>query len=212
MQLTPLQTNQIYQWLNEFGISDYFDSLQFGDYQKGRRIHSCQGLIHILEGEIRVLSSSLGGKELTLFSFTQGETCIISASCALPNLVLEVGFETMCHTVFALLPTNLFPKLQDIPLFQTKIQSILNTRLTQTLNVLNQTAFTPLFLRVKNLLLSFQQEVIYITHEEIANHLGSTREAITRILKELQTQGEIQLQRGKILLLRREKISNQHHS
>lgn len=42
MQLTPLQTNQIYQWLNEFGISDYFDSLQFGDYQKGRRIHSCK--------------------------------------------------------------------------------------------------------------------------------------------------------------------------
>ncbi|HIY43780.1 MAG TPA: Crp/Fnr family transcriptional regulator [Candidatus Helicobacter avistercoris] len=103
-------------------------------------------------------------------------------------------------TSFALLPTSFFAKLQDNITFQTKIQSILNTRLTQTLEVLNQTAFTPLTLRVKNLLLSFHQEIVYITHEEIANHLGSTREAITRILKDLQKQGEITLQRGKILI------------
>ena len=103
-------------------------------------------------------------------------------------------------TSFALLPTSFFAKLQDNITFQTKIQAILNTRLTQTLEVLNQTAFTPLTLRVKNLLLSFHQEIVYITHEEIANHLGSTREVITRILKDLQKQGEITLQRGKILI------------
>lgn len=200
MQLTSLQTKQIQNWLNEFGISEYLDFLHFQTYQKAERIHSCQGLIYILQGEIRVLSSSFAGKELTLFSLNQGETCIISASCALPNLVLEVGFETMSYTTFAFLPTHLFSKLQHNIIFQTQIQSILNTRLTQTLEVLNQTAFTPLALRVKNLLHSFGQEVIYITHEEIANHLGSTREAITRILKEMQTQGEISLQRGKILI------------
>lgn len=200
MQLTLSQTRDIQQWLERFNIADLFSSLQFKTYEKSQRIHSCQGLIYILEGEIRVLSSSFSGKELTLFSITQGETCIISASCALPNLLLEVGFEALHQTSLALLPTHLFSKLQHNTIFQTQIQSILNTRLTQTLEVLNQTAFTPLSLRVKNLLHSFGQEVIYITHEEIANHLGSTREAITRILKEMQTQGEISLQRGKILI------------
>lgn len=200
MQPTPSQTKQIKQWLEDFCITEYFDSLRFKTYQKGERIHSFQGLIYVLQGEIRVFSSSFKGKELTLFSIAQGETCIISASCAIPNLTLEVGFESNNLTSFALLPTSFFAKLQDNITFQTKIQAILNTRLTQTLEVLNQTAFTPLTLRVKNLLLSFHQEIVYITHEEIANHLGSTREAITRILKDLQKQGEITLQRGKILI------------
>lgn len=56
MQPTPSQTKQIEQWLEDFCITEYFDSLRFKTYQKGERIYSFQGLIYVLQGEIRVFS------------------------------------------------------------------------------------------------------------------------------------------------------------
>ncbi|WP_300224197.1 hypothetical protein [uncultured Helicobacter sp.] len=56
MQPTPSQTKQIKQWIEDFCITEYFDSLRFKTYQKGERIYSFQGLIYVLQGEIRVFS------------------------------------------------------------------------------------------------------------------------------------------------------------
>lgn len=189
-------------WLENLNIKE--DLLYF-TYPKGKRIYVnqevCEGVIYLLSGEIRVFTTSDNYKEITLFTLTPQEICILSASCVLPSFELDVTLIAQRDCQIALLPSKKAQKLaQENLAFAQKINEIINKRLSQTLQVLNSVAFTPLQQRIKDFLLQSKQKELHITHEELANHLGSAREAISRVLKEMEQKGEIVLQRGKIII------------
>lgn len=189
-------------WLENLNIKE--DLLYF-TYPKGKRIYVnqevCEGVIYLLSGEIRVFTTSDNYKEITLFTLTPQEICILSASCVLPSFELDVTLIAQRDCQIALLPSKKAQKLaQENLAFAQKINEIINKRLSQTLQVLNSVAFTPLQQRIKDFLLQSKQKELHITHEELANHLGSAREAISRVLKEMEQKGEIILQRGKIII------------
>lgn len=189
-------------WLENLNIKE--DLLYF-TYPKGKRIYVnqevCEGVIYLLSGEIRVFTTSDNYKEITLFTLTPQEICILSASCVLPSFELDVTLIAQRDCQIALLPSKKAQKLaQENLAFAQKINEIINKRLSQTLQVLNSVAFTPLQQRIKDFLLQSKQKELHITHEELANHLGSAREAVSRVLKEMEQKGEIVLQRGKIII------------
>lgn len=189
-------------WLENLNIKE--DLLYF-TYPKGKRIYVnqevCEGVIYLLSGEIRVFTTSDNYKEITLFTLTPQEICILSASCVLPSFELDVTLIAQRDCQIALLPSKKAQKLaQENLAFAQKINEIINKRLSQTLQVLNSVAFTPLQQRIKDFLLQSKQKELHITHEELANHLGSAREAVSRVLKEMEQKGEIILQRGKIII------------
>lgn len=189
-------------WLENLNIKE--DLLYF-TYPKGKRIYVnqevCEGVIYLLSGEIRVFTTSDNYKEITLFTLTPQEICILSASCVLPSFELDITLIAQRDCQIALLPSKKAQKLaQENLAFAQKINEIINKRLSQTLQVLNSVAFTPLQQRIKDFLLQSKQKELHITHEELANHLGSAREAISRVLKEMEQKGEIILQRGKIII------------
>lgn len=189
-------------WLENLNIKE--DLLYF-TYPKGKRIYVnqevCEGVIYLLSGEIRVFTTSDNYKEITLFTLTPQEICILSASCVLPSFDLDITLIAQRDCQIALLPSKKAQKLaQENLAFAQKINEIINKRLSQTLQVLNSVAFTPLQQRIKDFLLQSKQKELHITHEELANHLGSAREAISRVLKEMEQKGEIILQRGKIII------------
>lgn len=179
--------------------------LLYFTYPKGKRLfvnqEICEGVIYLLSGTIRVFSTSYNHKEITLFTLSQGDFCVLSASCVLPSFELDITLEVQQECKIALLPSPKAKALsQENILFSQKINEIINKRLSQTLQVLNSIAFTPLHQRIKDHLLQSPQQIHYITHEELANHLGSAREAVSRVLKEMEQKGEVVLQRGKIII------------
>lgn len=190
-------------------MKEWLESLKaellYFTYPKGKRIfvneEICEGVICILSGEIRVYATSENYKEITLFTLKPQEICILSASCVLPNLSLDITLQTQEECKIALLPNKKVQQLASENLdFSQKINEIISKRLSQTLQILNDIAFTPLSQRLRTFLLQSQEKTISITHEELATHLGSTREVISRILKEMQKSGEITLKRGKIFI------------
>ena len=70
---------------------------------------------------------------------------------------------------------------------------------------MEQALFSPLSARIMNFLSqsieNLNENFIKITHEELANHLGSAREAVSRVLKELERSGQITQSRGEIRLV-----------
>ncbi|MGL5694606.1 MAG: Crp/Fnr family transcriptional regulator, partial [Peptostreptococcaceae bacterium] len=90
--------------------------------------------------------------------------------------------------------------------------NITQNKLSEIMYVLEQTVFFSLDNRISNFLLSqynlTNSNVIYITHESIANHLGSAREAISRILKNFEKNNIIEVSRGKIKLLDIDKLND----
>lgn len=179
--------------------------LLYFTYPKGKRLfvnqEICEGVIYLLSGTIRVFSTSYNHKEITLFTLSQGDFCVLSASCVLPSFELDITLEVQQECKIALLPSPKAKVLsQENILFSQKINEIINKRLSQILQVLNSIAFTPLHQRIKDHLLQSPRQIHHITHEELANHLGSAREAVSRVLKEMEQKGEVVLQRGKIII------------
>lgn len=114
---------------------------------------------------------------------------------------LDITLEAQEECQIALLPSKKAQKYSKENIhFSQRINEIISKRLSQTLQILNNIAFTPLPQRIKDFLLQSNQDVIFVTHEELANHLGSSREVITRALKEMERKGEIALSRGKIII------------
>ncbi|WP_051420545.1 Crp/Fnr family transcriptional regulator [Helicobacter pametensis] len=187
------------QWIDEFGLHSYQYAIKIQKFPKGKRLFSslCEGVICVLEGSLRALSVAESGKELTLFALGVGEVCVLSSACMIKGMDLDVSLEAVQTSDVAILPSKIAAQITDNT-FHNQISLIINQRLMQVLKTLNQTAFVPLSERVREFLNLPQQE-IRITHEEIANHFGSTREAISRILKEMEKNGEISLHRGKII-------------
>lgn len=190
------------EWLESLGIQE---ELLHYTYPKGKKIfvnqEICEGVMCILSGSIRVFATSSNFKEITLFSLKPQEICVLSASCVLPSFELDITLEAQEECQIALLPSKKAQKYSKENIhFSQRINEIISKRLSQTLQILNNIAFTPLPQRIKDFLLQSNQDVIFITHEELANHLGSSREVITRALKEMERKGEIALSRGKIII------------
>lgn len=188
-------------------MQEYFQEkdLLYFTYPKGKRLfvnqEICEGVMCLLSGKIRVFSTSYNHKEITLFFLEPGEFCVLSASCVLPSFELDITLEVQEKSQIALLPSQKVKALsKENTRFALKVNEIINKRLSQTLQVLTSVAFTPLQQRIKDFLLQSHQKVLYITHKELANHLGSAREAISKTLKEMKQRGEIDLQRGKIII------------
>lgn len=188
------------RWIDDFGLHPYHHAIKIQELLKGKRLFSgsCEGVICVLEGGLGALSVAESGKEITLFLLEAGEVCVVSSACMIGGFDLDVSLESTQRSLIAILPNTIASSIKEST-FQNKVSLIINKRLMQVLKTLNQVAFVPLSERVREFLKLSQHREIEVTHEEIASHFGSTREAISRILKEMEKGGEISLYRGKII-------------
>lgn len=174
-------------------------------YNKGYRIYpdskELLGLLYIMEGKVRFFSISPNSKEITIFFIKSDETCIISTSCIL-NTQIDIVLEFMEDSKIFLLPDKEFSKLskQNENIMRFNL-SLVSKRLRQALETINDVTFQSLKDRVIKFLISNAvNNNITCTQEYIANNIGSAREAVARILKELKEDKLIVTQKNKIIL------------
>jgi len=163
----------------------------------------------ILKGIVRVFvinQEDEGKREVLLYYMKEGETCSSSIASGMFNdkIDIRVEAETDCEILFLPLLhfTQLLQKYPD--LFELLLQNYLHIfkKIVRTVSAL---AFQPLDKRLYQLLIAKaylrESNIIDTTHEELARELSSSREVITRLLKELEKENLIITERGKIKLV-----------
>lgn len=175
-------------------------------YAKGYRIYpdsnELLGFLYVLSGKIRFFSVSSNAKEITIFTISGKESCIITTSCIFSNIQADVVLEFMEDSSVFILPNKSFEALthsnESIMRFNL---SLVSKRLKQAFDTINDVTFKSLKNRVVKFLLSNARDNhIKASQESIANNIGSAREAVVRVIKELKTEGLIDTNRNEIVL------------
>jgi CRP/FNR family transcriptional regulator len=184
-------------------------------FNKGESMRSgsqnCSGLFLLESGQIRAYIISENGKEITLYRLFDRDVCIFSASCIMKNISFDIFIETEKETVAYLIPTPIFDKLsKESMAVQSFTNELMASRFSEVMWIMEQALFTTLDKRLAVFLLEQSNiegtDNIEITHEKIANNLGTAREVVTRMLKYFQNEGMVLLNRGSIKLLDRSKL------
>jgi CRP/FNR family transcriptional regulator, anaerobic regulatory protein len=166
---------------------------------------SCNNFMLILEGNIRIYQTAEDGREITLYRVEAGELCILSLNSLLKNKSFNAIAVTESNVTALVISSESFKAMMnEIESFRNYVISTLTERLCETIYLIQNTAFNHLNMRLACMLGGLfersQGSSLKITHQELAFELGTTREVISRILKEFENQNCIELSRGHIKL------------
>lgn len=185
--------------------------------EKGTVIHNgstdCTGLLLIRSGQLRGYINSAEGREITIYRLFERDICLLSASCIMNSIQFEITIEAEKDTVMWIIPPEVFRSVMDesAPL-ANYASELMAARFSEAMWLIEQVMWRSLDKRVAAFLL--EEAVIEgttalkITHETIANHLGSQREVITRMLRYFQNEGAVKLSRGTVELTDTEKLKS----
>lgn len=171
------------------------------------QIPECFGFTIIKSGKLRVFLSSREGKELTLFFLKNMNIGILTAQCIQNKLQVSIGIHAEEPTEVIVMNPEAFSIMRKRNILVEEFNvSLVYARFSQIMEEMENALFIPLHTRLVQFLLKQEVDEIYMTQEEIARHLGSAREVITRNLKTLQEKGCIRLFRGGIAILSRKEL------
>ncbi|MCX9157891.1 Crp/Fnr family transcriptional regulator [Niveibacterium sp. 24ML] len=160
----------------------------------------CGGFPFVLEGAIRVIKRSPQGRELPLYRVMPGETCIVSTGCLLGHTDYNASGVTERDTTLLVLPQSEFESLLAEAPFRDFIFSLFSERIADLMQLIEEVAFRRLDARLASHLLGHGR-MLHVTHQQLADELGSVREIVTRLLKGFADQGLVRLSREQIELI-----------
>ena len=164
----------------------------------------CQGFPLLLEGSIKVVKLAASGRELMLYRVAPGGSCIISSSCLLGHTDYNArGIAETPLTLLAL-PVPAFSALMlDYPPFRDFVFHLFAERIGELMQLVEEVAFARLDQRLAKLLLARNETVLNVTHQQLADELGSVREIVSRLLKGFAAQGLVTLGREQLSIVDR---------
>ena len=161
----------------------------------------CHALIILQTGRVRVYRPAEDGRTITLYHVNQGESCILTASCILNNQIFPAIAEVEKDAEGLVIPTKkMLLWLKTEPLWQQYIFALLSHRMADLISLVDALAFSNLAVRLAKWLLnhSNNQHKVHTTHQTIAKELASSREVISRLLKEFERDNLIIIKRSEI--------------
>lgn len=166
----------------------------------------CRGFPLVVSGSIKVVKTSPGGREMLLYRVEPGDSCIISSSCLLGHAPYSARGETESAVDLLVLPVPLFESLlAGSRGFRDFVFHLFADRIAELMQLVEEVAFHRLDQRLARLLLARNDEM-QVTHQALADELGSVREIVSRLLKGFASQGLIILGREHISLKDRPRL------
>lgn len=165
----------------------------------------CQGFPLLIEGSIKVVKLASSGRELMLYRVVPGGSCIISSSCLLGHT--DYNARGIAETPLTLLamPIAVFSALMiEHSPFRDFVFHLFADRIGELMQLVEEVAFTRLDQRLAKLILARNETRIHVTHQQLADELGSVREIVSRLLKGLAAQDLLTLGREQIVISNRE--------
>lgn len=185
--------------------------------KKGTVIHNgssdCLGLLLVSSGQLRAYILSQEGREITIYRLFDRDTCMFSASCMLRNLQFDITIEAEKDSELWIIPPDIFKKLMDESLpVSNFVNQVIAGRFSEVMWLMEQVLWKSFDKRLAAFLMEEsnieESDIIKITHEKIANHLGTAREVVTRVLRYFQNEQLIRLSRGTIEIIDHKRIQN----
>lgn len=160
----------------------------------------------VMKGMMKVIRTEEDGREILLYYIKAGESCIMSFLGGMHNEKSIIKAEVEEDTEILFLPidkVSLF--IKEYPEWLDYIFRLYHKRFEELLDIINAIAFKKVDERLLNLLQKKSElsnsTTIIITHEQLANELGTARVVVSRLLKQLEEEGKLKLGRNKIQLL-----------
>ncbi|HZH67951.1 MAG TPA: Crp/Fnr family transcriptional regulator [Chitinophagales bacterium] len=179
-------------------------------YKAGETIFSedsySQSIPIVTKGVMKIIRTEEDGREILLYYIEPGEGCVISLSDAIHNETSKIRAEVEEDVDVLFLPSNRFFELvKEFPQWLDYILQLYHKRFEDLLEIINEISFKKVDERLLNLLHKKvelkQSKTIQITHEQLANELGTARVVVSRLLKQLENDGVVQLGRNKITII-----------
>ena len=162
----------------------------------------CTHVLFLVKGEIEVFKISKNGKSFRLYTIKEGESCVLNLSCVLSDNNYLAYAKALTDIECVLLPRNDFLRLfQLYEGLRKYVFELISTRLVQITAKVEGIVLDSIDMRLHAWLLDKNTDIIYVTHDDIANQLGSAREVISRQLKKWENENKIKLYRGKIKII-----------
>ena len=168
----------------------------------------CAGFPLLLDGSIRVVKQATSGRELMLYRVAPGGSCIISSSCLLGRS--DYNARGIAETPLALLilPVIEFGRLLvDHTPFRDFVFHLFAERIGELMQLVEEVAFARLDQRLAKLILARQTDTLAVTHQQLADELGSVREIVSRLLKGFAAQGLVALGREQLTVINRDGLA-----
>ncbi|MFA7687289.1 MAG: Crp/Fnr family transcriptional regulator [Moheibacter sp.] len=201
-QITEFQSSpELIEKLYQHSIRKNFDA---GNLILNENAH-IRSIPIVIRGSLKVIRTEEDGREILLYYIKAGESCVMSFLGGLHNETSKVKAEVEEDAEILFLPVDkvsLF--IKEYPEWLDYIFRLYHKRFEELLEMVNAITFKKVDERLLNLLKKKSEltasMTIQITHEQLANELGTARVVVSRLLKQLEEMGRVQLGRNKIIL------------
>ena len=192
------------------------DSLTERNVKKGAVIHNgdvdCTGLLLVRSGQLRAYILSAEGREITVYRLFDRDLCLFSASCMMRSAQFDITIQAEKDTRLWVIPAEVYRQVmeQSAPA-ANYTNEVMAARFSEVMWLMEQVMWKSLDKRVAAFLLAEAAIegtlLLRLTHESIANHLGTHREVVTRMLRYFQSEGMVRLSRGAVEIIDEKKLA-----
>ena len=160
----------------------------------------------VISGSMKVIRTEEDGREILLYYLTPGESCIVSILAGMKNETSKIKAIVEEDAEIMLIPADKAKEwVGKYPEWTDFIFNLYQKRFEELLEVVNSVAFQKIDTRLLHLIKQktqlYQSKEISVTHQQLADELGITREATSRVLKQMEKENLLILSRNKIELL-----------
>ena len=157
----------------------------------------CHGFPMVLEGEIKVSRHSADGRSLELYRVVPGELCLVSSASLFRDQPLSAQGITTRSSRLLLIPPAVFVRWLETPEFRNEVLGLFAERMADLTGLIDAVAFHRLDQRLAAALLG-RGQTLALTHQTLADELGTVREIISRLLRRFEREGWVALAREQI--------------
>ena len=202
-KLTAEQQNRIYSVTDMHCI------------KKGTIVHDgspdCLGMLLVRNGQLRAYLLNEEGREITICRFFDMDICLFTAACVMPNMQFDIFIEAEKDSEVWVIPACLYKNLMDESLVLANYaRDLITNHFSELMWLMEQIMWKSFDKRLAKFLLEESTvedtDSLKITHEKIANHMGTAREVVTRMLRYFQSEGMVKLNRGTVDITDRKRL------
>ena len=183
--------------------------------QKGTVVHDgspdCLGMLLVRNGQLRAYLLNEEGREVTICRFFEMDICLFTAACVMPNMQFDIFIEAEKDCEVWVIPACLYKNLMDESLvIANYARDLITNHFSELMWLMEQIMWKSFDKRLAKFLLEESAvedtDSLKITHEKIANHMGTAREVVTRMLRYFQSEGMVKLNRGTVDITDRKRL------